>query len=109
MRVWSPGLTVGLALLALVGGFGCAAAAVNARHREGSVRRMALQAVMQTIGIPALAVTAETLSTRNPGEGLGGCLGDIPGGYSCHDACDVVTYPGVVERAAVLEAVVADL
>lgn len=105
----TSGGLVGLVLVGVVCGFAGLAAAVNVYHAADSVRSRALLQVMHTVGLPSLAVTSDSASTRNPYEGIGGCLGDMPGGSCCQGACDVVTCPGICQKAMELAVVKAVL
>jgi hypothetical protein len=61
---------------------------------SGEASRLAARrALSATIGFASLAVAADCTLARSHMEGLGGCLGDIAGGYCVYQSCDVMAQP----------------
>ena len=61
-------------------------------------KKAGISRIVQVIGISSLALTTDCTATRSLVEGICGCLGDIPGGYCYHTACDVVANPGFLDQ-----------
>jgi hypothetical protein len=61
-------------------------------------RTVVRRAVSESIGMCTLALSCEGSYTRDPLEGPAVCLGDIPGGYCLHVACDVVACPDSIGK-----------
>ena len=61
-------------------------------------KKAGISRIVQVIGLSSLALTTDCTATRSLVEGICGCLGDIPGGYCYHTACDVVANPGFLDQ-----------
>lgn len=92
-------------LTGLTAGFVVAGSAVRERHNMEARRTVVRRAVSESIGICTLALSYEGSYTRDPLEGSAAGLGDIPGGYCLHNACDVVACPGSIGRPFTLNLV----
>lgn len=60
---------------------------------EDELQRRQKESVLRLLGIASLSLSSDCISTRNPIEGIYGCLSDIPGGYCYHSSCDIVCVP----------------
>jgi hypothetical protein len=60
---------------------------------EDEAQRSQKVAVLKLLGVASLSLSSDCISTRNPIEGIYGCLSDIPGGYCYHTSCDIICVP----------------
>lgn len=65
-------------------------------HREESAASRAKTAIASSLGLATMSISPECSATGDMTEGICGCLGDLPGGYCYHTACDVVSLPAPV-------------
>ncbi len=65
-------------------------------HREQSITFRAKTAIVSSLGLATMSISPECSATGDMTEGICGCLGDLPGGYCYHTACDVVSLPAPV-------------
>jgi len=100
-----PGHAAVVSIIGLTACFAMATMAVRQRHDEHARHTFVGRAVAESIGMCTLALSCDGTPARNPMEGPACCLGDIPGGYCLHGACDLVTCPGPAGRPFTLELV----
>lgn len=81
--------TTGL-LLGLTFCFLGLALGVRARQGPGTRRACSRRVVAESGGFCTLALACEGFDARHVLEGPAACLGDMPGGYCLHAACDAV-------------------
>ncbi len=75
---------------------------VNERYADHSKTVTARSAVLEAIGIPLMAFSADCSATKALTEGISGCLGDAPAAYCYHASCDTVCAPDVPEEEVFL-------
>lgn len=89
---------VALCVGVLIGLLLVMSAASNRAYTPHSRNVRLRQALLQTIGLPSMAISADCSATKSLSEGLGGCLSDNPAGYCYHTSCDTVCAPEPVEQ-----------
>ena len=78
-----------LLLVASLGGILANCGRIVRPANEATVRA----ALLQSLGLSSLAISADCTASRSLVEGVCGCLSDVPGGYCYHSSCDIVGAP----------------
>lgn len=92
-------------LLGLIISFAGEVLVVRQRYDPDARRTVVRRAVAESLGVCTLALSCDDVYTRNPLEGPAACLGDVPGGYCWHAACDLVACPGPIGQPFTLNLV----